>query len=371
MFEALSSEIEQVESVPQRIVCQPLPEHELVTQLELEDFPQNLLGEIYQNQWFSIDGNRIVFEEVHKPSTQSKRSILISDFDDTILNTTGWHQQELQILEKILNIPQSTNKRLYEASKIFIDGKASKEARYTPRLNLILIEKYLQLKESLEEEQIWPKLQEYIDQILDKTNVEMFIRNLPIDHRILAMFKENNTQDFVHRNFVNEIFDNDQTSTSKIIASRGKIEGPLGQIWKIHQSQVAQKADVIFYTNDFKTEVLDLAPKIFPNMARNIVIYEDNPREIDDYCRHIGGCSSDCLYGIIQVRHRESKRRDKNPQTIKPSIRISGGVDITETIETILPLTQETIYDVHFPQIEQKGPDFTCELIADIPQIRK
>ena len=368
MLEALSAEIKQVESVPE-IACQPLSRHELATQLELQDFPQYLLDGICQSNWFSIGDKRIVFEEVHQPQPQTNKLIVISDFDDTILDTTKWHKQELQILENMFGIPQPTSKRLYEASKIFIKGKASKETRYTPKLNLILIEKYLQLKSNLDEDQIWPKLQEYIDLILDKDNIEMFIRNIPIDPRILKMFKENNTQNFVHENFVSKIF-NDQNSIPKIIASRGKIEGPLGQIWKIHQSGISKKTNIIMYTNDLKTEVLDIAPKLFPSSNQKIIIYEDNPTEIDDYDKHI--CkhpTSTCLFGIVHVRHCESKRRDKN-STEAPIFRTDGRIDISHTIGDTLPQTNETIYDIHLPQTRQEKFGPIQELIADIPHIR-
>ncbi len=83
-----------------------------------------------------------------KFQTKKSELVLLFDLDDTLLNTTTWHSKEQDIIRTYLaeqHVEADTHivKELYELSKIFVPQIAEVQTRYTPVLNMILIDQYI------------------------------------------------------------------------------------------------------------------------------------------------------------------------------------------------------------------------------------
>jgi len=115
------------------------------------DIPPEVFESVQKSQWFTIDNGRVVVE-IRNPdvlSTTRTGGMRISDADDTIFSATNWHKQEYEQLAtskelqaRNIHITADQAKQIYEMSKITVKGKAEKEPRYTPRLNIALLSLY-------------------------------------------------------------------------------------------------------------------------------------------------------------------------------------------------------------------------------------
>lgn len=325
---------------------EPIPNQEILNRLNLShpQIPLKIIESVQESQWFNFEGGRIIIE-ARNPNVNTEGTVFVTDADDTLFDTTTWHKKETELLHQMASIPMSTSQEIYELSKILVPGKTTQEKRYTPMLNMALLTTFLTyLEEGKTEEESFNQIKLELSLITEQADIEEIINSYQINSDIFNIFTTNDIRDYVHHDYVKKFFDESQENDVKIIASRGTIEGPLGQIWKMHQSGVIrQKVNFIFYTNDLKTELLDLIPEILP-VNKNFIIYDDNPTELQAFCelverQNLHQCK------LIQVRHPKSKRRDKNMEGILPTFRSGKDINPSDEITPIVPKSDHTIYD--------------------------
>ena len=328
--------------------------NQIVEKMHLELIPEEIKQSLSHSTWLAVDGGRIVIELRNQAFMRKNGVVNLVDFDDTVLSATKWHRAEQELLVKNLaefakefDFDQAEVKSLYEMSKIFVPSKAEKESRYTPVLNMLLLDHALRMfMKGFPKEQVFESLakkrlliEKAIQQLGDDYLFELLKTAHPI---ILQTFFKNTPDQFVYQDLVEDLLtsqvaeDEVADKTIRSIVTRGTIEGPLGQIHKVHASGVVDGCDFIIYTNDLKEEVIQLVRQLFPELKKlPILIFDDNPKELE-------ACHEMILrlklkdVELILVRHQDAKRRDF-------VIRIPADVRITKDN----PVQQETIYD-HF-----------------------
>lgn len=322
--------------LPQELQVTNILHEEIRRELEIKGAHKQLLNSVKESQWAKIDGGRMLLEVRTLSFLQQPTygSVNIFDMDDCLLSATGWHARENQLLEENevlreqgVNITAQRAKEIYELSKIRIPQVAEKEPRYTPRLNLILLSIYAdalreaQIKETLEEE-AWTELLKWRELIGNQTaeHGERALKAYAVNSTIQSIFENNPPSDFVYNDFIQDVLSSTGKSDIRIIATRGKIEGPLGQVYKLHSSGIMRLKsitgaviDLVVYSNDVKAEALITIMKILPGISgRQIRVFDDNPVEIMPYlevARNLGNPNIE----IIQVSHPDAKRKDFNP----------------------------------------------------------
>ena len=310
-----------------------IPNNKISERLDMSDvLPKDIVYSIEQYPWYECEGGKYLIE-VLNPYTlpgQLDRAdlVLVSDMDDTLFKTTEWHEKEYAFIceyWKKIGIDGGVEeaKKIYEMSKITVPKIAEKELRYTPRLNFILLNyfKHAQKKLLLDSD----KSMDYVKQQRDFIQNEIMdygdntLGGYKLDDELLEkVLTENHPSDYMHLPLIRDLFDstNDaENSVMRIIMTRGKIEGPLGQVYKVHQSGLAMlpSVDMIIYTSDRKIEGLLYLSELFPQLkSKNILLYDDNPSETAPFCELItrNGINPFKLE-VVEVRHSKSKRRDK------------------------------------------------------------
>ncbi len=324
------------QGIPRELSLTSISQDEIRRELELKGVHRQLLNSVKESQWAKIHGGRMLLEVRTLSFLQQPTygSVNIFDFDDCFFSATSWHAREYQLLEENevlreqgIHITAQRAKEIYELSKILIPQVAEKEPRYTPRLNLILLSRYAdalreaQIKEKPEEE-AWAELLKWRELISGQTAEygESVLRVFAVNSTIQSIFEENPVADFVYSDFVQDVLSSLGKSDIRIIATRGKIEGPLGQVYKLHSSGIMRVGsitggvvDLVVYSNDVKAEALITIMKMLPGISgRQIRVFDDNPDEIMPYlevARNLGAPNIE----VIQVSHPDAKRKDFDP----------------------------------------------------------
>jgi hypothetical protein len=340
------------EQEPRVMTCEFLSPGPALTRLELKhvDIPEEILDSVIRSEWYSLDKGRM-FLEIRNPDVIHSKGhlpIVFTDFDDCALSTTRWHNEEYTRLftDTALNMRQKSvipdhGKAIYEMSKIKVPGKAEHEPRYTPRLNFVLLSQYsFFLEQHMSPDaalNIIKAIREgFAESIANDKNGDQLLLDLKIDHEILDAVRDNSPRDYLHTEFVSEIF-NEPLTHLHMVVTRGKPEGLLGQIYKVHGSGILEyPVDLVLYTNDLKADALLVLSKMFPGMRSSpITLYDDNPKEVLPYLDFIRNRNINNIK-VIHVRHTDSKRKD---------ITVEGATP-TETRIDPQTLTQ---YDIYHP----------------------
>ena len=142
----------------------------------------------------------------------------------------------------------------------------------------------------------------------------LYLTTYPFDQHIVDIFANNSPADFVYEQILPLIFANPVLAADlKIIVTRGKIEGPLGQIHKLHSSGIMNldhAIDLVLYTNDRKAEAIILLSHLFPELQQmGIRAIDDSPDEILPYRELARQLGIENLK-LVHVRHTDAKRRD-------------------------------------------------------------
>lgn len=338
------------EKEPRIMTCEFLSPGNALTKLELNhvDIPPEVLDGVIRGEWYEIHHGRM-FLEIRNPDVMRKKShlpIVLTDFDDCALLTTNWHKAEHEHLFKdsVLNSKQSAiipehARAIYEMSKIKVPGKADYEPRYTPRLNFLLLSQYSLFLEQHVDRENALKITETICEGYKKAvsvQGDQFLLDLKIAPEILDAVRQNSPRDYLHEKFVSEIFDKPDVNLH-IVITRGKPEGLLGQIYKVHTSGIFEyPIDLVLYTNDLKADALLALSKIFPEMRTSpITLYDDNPKEVLPYLDFIRDRDINNVQ-VVHVRHPDSKRSKFAVEGATPD-------------ETLTDPYTKTQYDIYHP----------------------
>lgn len=360
-------------------------EEQVLRQLELSgtEIPNDIKQSVMKSQWFSIDGGRIIIEMRNKNLLDrqylsehgNKQGIVsISDADDTIFAITESHKKEYELLSQDASlqargaiITPEDARILYEDSKITIKGKAN-ERRYTPKLNIALVSLYANLQETgMSPAQAMEQVQRTLSLVQTSENPEAEIEKLSLDTDVVRVFNSNPLTDHMYADYAEDMFGAhdsegkimpESEQNMRIIATRGTIEGILGQVHKMHQLQLAdgpfmdQGVDMVIYTNDLKAETLTLIPQIFPYLTDRLMrIYDDNTTELRQYYNHARDHHLSNLE-LIHVRQRGSKRFEDKYVVSRPSVRSggpSGDLDIPSDGQEKFPEDVREVYDSILP----------------------
>lgn len=330
-----------------------IPPDKLLTALDFSNFNDPDLKEsIMKSQWFSIGNGRTMIEVRNSQALDESNNgrVVATDFDDTIMDTSGWHKEEYTLLSESdelrkrgIDISYDKAKELYELSKITLPQV--KEPRYTPRVNLILASTYAKALERGEPEpQAWEKVLTIFNQLKDDVyhKGEEELSSKAIDSEIIDIFAHNHTSSFIYQDFVSDILEGSEPGDARVVLTRGKIEGPLGQIHKVHSSGIMDKGiDLIMYTIDLKADTLELIQSLFKEQVRRgIIIYDDNPKEIKYYVDWVKNHKVGKVE-VIGVRHPKAKRKDFK-------VEVQPVVTTTDKNEK----DEETVYNVYFSSEE-------------------
>lgn len=307
------------------VTIEIVPQSVLASELGLlhPNFSQENLQSIAKSEWYSIDGGKYYIEVRNRNfSEKLLEGAYIIDFDDCVFKSTQWHKREYErvatseeLQRRGIYITEDEAREIYQHSKIRIPGKSEREPRYTPLLNMILLTQFAaELEAGSDREQAWQEMiraKDEIVTIVSRTS-EQCLSSYPLDQHIVDIFLNNHPSTFVYTDLVNLIFANPIISHDlKIIATRGKIEGPLGQVYKLHTSGIIDRGvDLVLYTNDLKAEAIILLSHLFPQLQQmNIRAIDDNPNEILPY-RELARSRGISNLKLIHVRHPDAKRRD-------------------------------------------------------------
>lgn len=321
--------IEQVSRV------KPMHLEDVVERLELNGLPKTLLESVRGSLWGEVRGGNMLLEYRTVTVLQQPRdgAVTICDFDDCLMSATGWHKQEYQLLEQSealhrmgVNISAARARDIYELSKIRIPGTVEKEPRYTPRLNQVLVSIYADslrtgLSKERLEEQTWLELvtwRKTIDQQIQELG-EGALKAYSIHPLIRSIFMGNPPSRFLYEEFVQDVLAGTRPNDIRIIATRGKIEGSLGQVHKVHGSGLmkqktwaGQRVDLVVYSNDVKAEALITLTELLPGIRnRRVTVYDDNPNEVLPYLKAVQMLGAHNIE-VVQVSHPDAKRKDFN-----------------------------------------------------------
>lgn len=333
------------------------------------EYSPGLIDSITASDWYAVDGGRII-TEVRNPDilvVPRPGMIKISDLDDTIMSATRWHANEYLLMAQFfiqrgllhgdVNDVIGQMKNLYESSKLIVPGKAEEEARYTPMANIALLSKYSQSIQSGQSEALaYEATLALAREIAQNGGAHLDV--YPMDSDISRiLIDENPTAKYVYSDYVREVFSPYASSGPKglhVIATRGAIEGPLGQIHKVHSSGIMEEGvDMTIYTNDLKSEVLRLIAQFLPWTDGQLTQFiDDNPKEVAKLLNEVK------KYGIknfevAMVRHADAKRRDGLVEGFAPIGRAVGYNSQLGFPELMTPLreitssTGETVVDIY------------------------
>jgi len=314
---------------------------------------------VEKSQWMASDGHMVEIPDFRGLIRKIKGTklpggmrinptseIILVDVDDTILRTTAWHAREYEIIgayfdKKGVRGGAGVAKELYESSKILIPGLVDVQPRYTPRLNLILVQRYIErykefggdiaiaFAKTLEDRELFQQMVSSMG--------EGILEGSKFDRQLLSrLINHNPTSDFTNAALIKDLFNGESDmvsddeqgsslssdevevpdSTVRIVITRGKIEGPLGQVYKVHQSglMTLPSVDLVIYTNDIKFNALSSVMDLLPDLSRRnerMVLYDDNPTEIIPVYEELAKGPCPLSIEVVQVRHSDSKRRDK------------------------------------------------------------
>jgi hypothetical protein len=304
-----------------------------------------------------------MYVEVRNPNvlTDPKSGmIFVSDFDDTAVSTTEWHRRSFEAVTQHpelsgLNLDVEKIAELYNLSKMKEPGKAEKEARYTPRLHMLVMSDYIHLLESGEPEKVaWDKTLDRIRTLSLKPSAEF--KTMQIDERVFQAMNQIPINAFTHDDYIKEVFSPQGQDNLRIIATRGTMEGPLGQVFKVHDSGVLDNgADMVVYSNDLKSEVLDLLPQFIPwTKGKPMRIFDDNAAEIKEWYNDTVKRKFTNVE-LALVRHPSSKRRNAQVEGLPIEGRAIGwqlGLPniSAEPIKEVTSRTGETVIDIYRPR---------------------
>lgn len=259
--EVVSKPISDIESIP--------PE-QVIERLELTGSPRTLLSSVRGSIWGRVipttwvQGTLIDSGIVLECRTLSilqqprKGSVRIYDFDDCLMSSSSWHRREYELLEQSqalsaqgINISPQRAREIYELSKTHVPGVAEKEPRYTPHLNLVLLSIYAaalregQIKEQTGDQQ-WNELLAWWETINQQVQDygERALKAYAVNPDIQSIFTGNSPADFLYADFVQDLLGQTRSSDIRIVATRGKIEGPLGQVYKVHRSGLMRQRSI-------------------------------------------------------------------------------------------------------------------------------
>ncbi|HLC94636.1 MAG TPA: hypothetical protein VJH96_03655 [Patescibacteria group bacterium] len=285
-------------------------------------FPEKTLESIEKSKWLIIDNGQH-FLEIRNPDFRKKltHAADIIDYDDVLFKSTQWHKKEYELIEKSprlqqrgIHITQEEARELYQLSKIKIPGKVDLEPRYTPLLNLLLLTRLSTLLEkSADKSQAWTQVLEekkLANELISRTN-EQFLSSFPFDQDVVDIFANNTPSAFRYDRAIELLFSNVIVGRDlKVIVTRGKIEGPLGQVYKLHSSIMDQNIDLVIYTNDLKVKAILFLSRLFPEFQHMAIrVYDDNPQEILPYTKLAFERGIENLK-VIHVRHPDAQRKD-------------------------------------------------------------
>lgn len=319
--------VEEVEYVPPPgLLIQTIAPDSVLTRLGLNYMPNSLRGSVKRSTWQEVAGGRIMLE-VRNPSKLTAPRLKdvhaidthVLDFDDCMFDATGWHKKEYELVSQF-GVSRDTAKDIYENSKIIVPKIAENEPRYTPEVNLILLSRYTDLLSrgvghdgSMKAVGMW---REMILETIAEIGELPALSGFGIDPDIRKAFVGNAPNEFVHDGFVEDVIGGTERNDLRIIATRGKIEGPLGQVDKVHRSGVLEPyggdgntVDLVIYTSDIKAEALLDVLRLMPMLSQTAIrVYDDNPKEVLPYiesARRQGVMNLE----VIQVEHPTAKRR--------------------------------------------------------------
>lgn len=220
-----------------------IPEESLLQQLGLDslEMPKQVVESARKSQWYSIDNGRIILEVRNPNILKSSRSgsLQLSDFDDTIFGSNNQHKDEYQLLEndpklnsRGIHITTKRAEDIYQLSKILVPGFADKEPRYTPRLNLVLLTMYANALKTMPETEAFAQISRELKKIDALINKENYIASYAIDPDILNIYKSTDLGKFLYRDFAEDFLTGTEPQDMRVIVTRGKIGGLLGQIQK-------------------------------------------------------------------------------------------------------------------------------------------
>jgi|GEM_PF-3146559 len=375
--------------IPDGLNIREIPPSELRDRLGLQG-PD--LEEVYRsalkNQWFDCDNGNFLLEIPNNErlrkkigsltETEKSELVLLFDMDDTLLDTSEWHGKEQDIIgmylvEQHVETNPQIVKELYELSKIFVPQIAEVQTRYTPVLNMILVDRYIRRQKSdgFSYEQALQLCRDEHKSIQDRINAigEGALLDYHYDSALLSRILRNNPlPEYVNAPLVRDLFTvgPDGDDVLRLIITRGKIEGPLGQIYKVHSGDFTKldSLDMVIYTNDVKINALARVTNIFKELqSKQFILFDDNPSEIVPFYEQIEAQGMNPLkMEIVHVRNAEAKRRNKKvmirdangERCIDPEITLgyaySKDGKITIPIESFDEIPQEytgTVFD-HF-----------------------
>lgn len=314
-------------------LIEPIPPESVIDRLELAGSQRPQLNSIRGSLWGGINGGRIILEARTWTILQQARmgAVYIIDFDDCLMSATSWHGREYQLIERSevlqrrgVNMSAARAQEVYELSKIYVPSVVVKEARYTPRLNLVLLSLYAEaLRAGVQQEQpeidAWEEILEWRKTITTQVQNlgERALKAYAVDLAIQKIFLQNSPADFLHQGFVQDVLAHTTPADIRIVATRGKIEGSLGQVYKVHASGLmrqrswrGQGVDLVVYSNDVKAEALILMMEVLPGIRDRLIrIYDDNPREVEPYLEAILRLGAKNIE-VVQVSHLDAKRKD-------------------------------------------------------------
>lgn len=302
-----------------------IPDEDVRERLELTSplLPDSLLTSVAQSSWYTTDNGRIMLEVRNKEKLKQpiKGILYLSDLDDTLIATTDWHKTEYHLLSKHqalmkrnVTISPDRAKHLYDRSKMNIPG--IREARYTPKVNIILASLFAKALERGEPpDASWEKTIEACLEIQGRliTEGETHLDAYDQDEDIVKCLVDNPTSEFVFDDIAEDLLNGTDEADMRVLGTRGKIEGILGQVYKMHTTDLlnrGQKVDMVIYTNDLKAVAFPLLYDMVPKARENgMRIYDDNPSEIDNYldwAKENGVTNLE----VIGVRHPTAKRKN-------------------------------------------------------------
>lgn len=307
----------------------------LFPRLELDHpiFADKILESIGKSTWFDIDHGRFLLE-IRNPNYRARlqgSAADVLDYDDTLFAATEYHSREFEGLAGSTNLQRrgihmsvAEAREIYQLSKILIQGIVDTEPRYTPLLNILLLTRYVSFLEvGTEKDKAMQQLRDERETAVQLLTAmgEGYLRTVKFDKDINDIFALNDPASCIYTKFLPLIFNNPVNAGDlKIIATRGKIEGPWGQVYKLHASGIMnQPVDLVLYSNDLKAEGILLLSKLFPQLHQMCIrVFDDNEQEILPYWETAIAQGLTNLK-LIHVRHPGAKRRniDVDPK-IKP-----------------------------------------------------
>lgn len=379
-------------SGPEQTDFKEIPLSSLRSRLELQG---SEMDDVYQsakkNTWLDCGGQCIL--EITNPETLQKKLgtpgstsaselVLLSDLDDTLFDTTSWHGHEQEIIrthlqELSVEADEHTVQQLYEFSKVFIPQVAEVQTRYTPLLNMILIDQFIRRQQVDGLSASDALVQCSLERVSIQDRINRIGEGALHDYRYNAnlfsvLMAKNQPDNYLNRSLIDDLFDMGPDGTDNIlrfIITRGKIEGPLGQVYKVHSGDFTTKPslDMVIYTNDVKINALTHLATIYPQLrSKQMFLYDDNPSEIVPFCEQMEKYGMNPFkLEIIHVRHSQAKRRDKavvihqgdKEVTVEPLLRSgyykqnTGDIPMEQFNE--MPIgSKGTIFD-HFPLHER------------------